>query len=415
MMPDDVAVHAAATAEPVSGRGGRPGVIAFIADAESEAVLRQGLEGASPDGIEVYRSNGRGAIAALRRMPSPRVLIVDIAGEEQPLSVLGALSEVVEPDIRVLVIGDRQDMTLYRQLTRGLGVGEYLYKPLSAEVVAQHFGTFITGDKTPTAPPSGGRVITVTGSCGGAGASTIAANLAWHLAVVGRRHTVLLDPDLHTGTAALLLSARSGPRLRTALETPHRVDDLFLERIAQPAAERLSVIAGAEKHTELPVVAAGSAERLLQALRRHYNYVVVDLTFTPVPFTRELLEQARQRVVVTEPTLSALRDTIRLLALPMGAQQARRPVVVLNKLGAPGTMTRAQAEEALQFKVDVVVPFQPRLVISAAMMGTPAVKTRGGFRDAIHLLGREVAATAKVDLQKKRRGLSLGRLFGRAA
>jgi pilus assembly protein CpaE len=410
-MPDDVsALVGAPSPEAQAARSGRAAVMAFITDAESEAILRQGLERVAEQGLEVYRGNGRAAVSALRKMPSPRVLIVDITGEEQPLSLLGALSEVVEPDIRVLVVGERQDMTLYRQLTRGLGVAEYLFKPLSAEVVAQHFGHHIKGTAETFAPLTGGRVITFTGSCGGAGATTIAANLAWHLATDAHRHTVLLDPNLHTGTAAMLLSARTGAGLRTALETPQRVDDLFLERIAQPAAARLAVIAGEEKLTDHPVYAPGGAERLLQVLRQRYNYIVIDLPYTPQPITRELMEQARQRVLITEPTLPALRDTIRLLGLPMGSQQSRRPLVVLNKLGAPGTMGQAEAEDALQLKVDVTIPYLPRLVNTAAMMGKPAAESASGFRDALHQLGREVAAFG-VEIAKPRRGFSLTRLL----
>jgi pilus assembly protein CpaE len=387
-------------------------VLAFIADAESEAVLRQGLEKVAPEGLEVLRGNGRAAVAALRKMPSPRVLIVDITGEEQPLSLLGALSEVVEPDIRVLVVGDRQDMTLYRQLTRGLGVAEYLFKPLSAEVVAQHFGHYIGGSAVASRQPTGGRIVTLTGSCGGAGATTLAVNLAWHLAVEASRHTVLLDPNLHTGTAAMLLSARTGAGLRTALETPQRVDDLFLERIAQPAADRLAVIAGDEQLTDQPQFAPGSADRLLHVLRQRYNYVIVDLPFSAQPMTRELMDQARQRILVTEPTLPALRDTIRLLNLPMGSQQSRRPVVVLNKLGAPGTMTQSEAEDALRLKVDVVVPFLPRQVNGAAMMGKPAAQLPSGFRDAVHHLAREVTAFG-ADVQAAKGRFSLSKLLRR--
>jgi pilus assembly protein CpaE len=409
-------MHPQQTVEPNAGRGGRIPVVAFIADPESEAVLRQGLEPVTPDGLDVRRGNGRTAIAALRKMPSPRVLIVDIAGEEQPLSLLGALSEVVEPDIRVLVVGDRQDMTLYRQLTRGLGVAEYLFKPLSAEVVAQHFARYISGNAPVGVQPTGGRVITITNSCGGAGATTIAANLAWTLAVDASRHTVLLDPDLHTGTAAMLLAARTGPGLRTAFEAPQRVDELFLERVAQPAADRLSIIAGEEKLTEDPLFAPGSADRLLAALCQRYNYVIVDLPFVAQPVTRELLAQARQRVVVTEPTLSGLRDAIRLISLPMGAHQTRKPVIVLNKVGAPGMMSQAEAEQALQHKVDVVVPFLPKLVLPAAMLGKPAVQTPGPFRNAIHLLAREVAAFGGGDtVAQAPAKFSLSRLLRRGA
>ncbi len=404
-MPDDGAKPVASSAAPDAvSHGGRTQVVAFVTDAESEAVLRLGLLGGGPEELTINRGNSRTAIAAMKKMPSPRVLVVDISGDEQPMSALNALSEVVEPDVRVLVIGDRQDVDLYRQLTRSLGVAEYLYKPLNAEVVAQHFGPFVTGVSAAAAPAQGGRILAFTGVCGGAGATTLAANLAWYLATEVKRHTVLLDANLHTGTAAMLLGAKTGGGLRLALENPKRVDELFMERIAEPASERLSVIAGEEKLTEQPAIAEGAPHHLLQRLKQRYNYVVLDVPMAPLPWCGELLEMARQRVLVMEPTLQAVRDALRAMALPMGGQQTRKSLIVLNKLGAPGTMTRQQVETALQAKIDAVVPYLPRVVNPAATMGKPAAAARSGFRTAVRDMARAVAATSLTDEPLKRRG-----------
>jgi pilus assembly protein CpaE len=397
-MPDDSGTQLVAPApEGVSGRSGRTQVLAFVTDGDSEAVLRLGLRFVGSEELIVHRGNSRTAINAMKKTPSPRVLVVDISGDEQPMSALTALSEVVEPDVRVLVIGERQDVDLYRQLTRTLAVAEYLYKPLNAEVVAQHFGPFVTPANVSAADMQGGRIVTITGICGGAGSTTLAANLAWHLATEVRRHTVLMDADLHTGTAAMLLGAKTGGGLRLALETPKRVDELFMERIAEPASERLAVIAAEEKLTERPVVVPGAAQQLLQRLRHRYNYVVVDVPLAPVAWHGELLDMARQRVLVMEPTLQAVRDVLRAMALPIGAHQTRESLIVLNKLGIPGTMSRHQVEAALQHKVDVVVPYLPRVVNQAATMGTPAAAQRTGFRTAIRELAREVAAVGPAD------------------
>jgi pilus assembly protein CpaE len=393
-MPDDLTAQLAPAAPPPeSGQGGRTQVLAFVTDAETEAVLRLGLLDAAQENIVVHRGDSRSAITSMSKMSTPRVLIVDISGDEQPMSALTALSEVVEPDVRVLVIGERQDVNLYRQLTRTLGVGEYLYKPLNAEVVAQIFGPFVAPVSVTTAQTQGGRILAFTGICGGAGATTLAANLAWYLATEAKRHTVLLDANLYTGTAAMLLAAKTGGGLRLALETPERVDALFMERIAQPAADRLAVIAGEEKLTERITIADDAVQRLLQGLQPRYNYVVADVPLPPFGWYRELLDQARQRVLVMEPTLQAVRDALRVMALPMGAHQVRHPLLVLNKVGAPGTMTLRQVEAALQHKVDTAVPFLPRVINTAATMGTPAAAVRGGFRNAVAELAQGVAAS----------------------
>ena len=130
----------------------------------------------------------------------------------------------------MLLIGEFNDINFYRHATRILGVKEYLFKPITRDMVARHFGPIIMNRSRRPESMQGGRVVTITGVRGGVGASTIAVNLAWHLGKRANRHTVLLDGDLYRGSCALLLNAKSGAGLRTALETPQRIDELFIER-----------------------------------------------------------------------------------------------------------------------------------------------------------------------------------------
>jgi pilus assembly protein CpaE len=297
----------------------------------------------------------------------------------------------------VLVIGDREDLNFYRQMIHGLGVLEYLHRPLLRDMVARHFGPLIRHGPPKAEGVLGGRVITVTGARGGTGASTVAANLAWHFGVEARRHTVLLDADLHRGTAALLLGARIGPGLRTVLEAPDRIDELFVERAAQPVNKRLHVLAGEEKLTEVVAYTPNAAELLLGALRRRYNFVVIDVPWSALPLHRDLLMMAHQRVLVMDPTLASVRDTLRLMALPNGPMQPNRPVLVLNRDNLRGGLSRKQLEDGLKMRPDVVIPDLPKVVGQAASMGEPAVTPRGRFRDAMLQLAREVAFVRLLD------------------
>jgi pilus assembly protein CpaE len=407
MPADDVAL----TDHPVAERErpDRPKVIAFVRDQETETALREGLMDAVPQGFDIHRGSVHAAMAALQNMPTPRVLIVDVSGEDQPLSALGELSDVVEPDVRVLVIGDREDLNFYRQMTHGLGVLEYLYQPLMRDMVARYFAPRIqTGIATPEAVV-GGRVVTITGTRGGTGASTVAANLAWHFGVEARRHTVLLDADLHRGTAAMLLGAKIGPGLRTVLEAPDRIDELFVERAAQPVSKRLHVLAAEEKLSETVSYTQNAGGRLLEALRRRYNFVVIDVPWSTLPLHRDLLMMANQRVLVMDPTLASVRDVLRLMALPNGPKQPGRGVLVLNRENLPGGLNRRQLDEGLKMTPDVVIPDLPKVVGHAAHMGEPAIQVRGGFRTGILQLAREVAFVRLLDSGAAASGPDVGK------
>jgi pilus assembly protein CpaE len=384
-------------ADQSAGRHDRPPLIGFLTDRDTEEALREGLAEATSETLDLRRGGIRGAIATMQKYATPRVLVIDITGEEQPLSALSELSHVVEPDVCVLVVGEVEHADFYREITRGLGAAEYLSKPVTREKVLRHFGPFAQGNAFAAPAMLGGRAIAVTGVRGGVGATTIAVNLAWHFGVNMHRHTVLLDPDTHLGATAFLLNIQPGPGLRMALESPDRIDSLLAERAAQPAADRLHVLAAEEKIASHTSHAPGAAPALLTALRNRYNFIIVDVPYAPVPLYRDLLDLVDQRILVMDPSLAAIRDTVRLLGLPKGPCQAQRAVVVLNRTGVPGGLSRKQVEEALKMKVDVAIPDLPRQVGNAATLGEPVMVSSAGFRSGVTDIVRQVASVRLLD------------------
>ncbi len=380
-----------------AGRHDRPSLIGFLVDAKTEEAIREGLADATSETLDLRRGGIRAAIVAMQKTATPRVLVIDITGDEQPLSALSELAHVVEPDVTVLVVGEVEHADFYREITRGMGAADYLSKPVTRDRVVRHFGPFVQGNVFATPAMLGGRAVAITGVRGGVGATTIAVNLAWHFGVGMRRHTVLLDPDTHMGATAFLLNIQPGPGLRMALEAPDRIDSLLAERAAQPAADRLHVLAAEEKVSNHANHAPGAASALLNALRNRYNFIIADVPFGPVPLYRDLLDIVDQRILVMDPSLASIRDTVRLLGLPKGAGQDQRAVVVLNRVGQPGGLTRKQVEEALKMKVDVAIPDLPRQVGAAATLGEPVMATSKGFRDGIIDIVSQVASVRLLD------------------
>ena len=388
MPPLDSASPAASEVNAI--RPNRPALLAFTSDTQTEHALQEGLSDIVSGRIEFRHAGIRAAIATLASMATPLTLIVDLSGEENPLVALGELRQVVEPNVRILVVGDRKDIDFYRQVTHDLGASEYLHKPLTRDIVARHFGPLLNAKALVPGMVQGGRLVTVTGVRGGVGASTIAANLSWYLGVEAKRHTVLLDTDLHRGVCAMLLGAKPGSALRTALRTPEQVGETFVERAAPQLAERLHVLSGKEDLTDQLDLPSSGAARLSEALRRRYNFVVSDLPFTGQPLHRDLMHLAHQRVLVMLPTLSCIRDTLRLLAIPNGPAQPRRPIVVLNRAGMAGGLERRRILEGLQMTPDIVIPDMQRVAERAANLGKPVAREHGPFRKAVETLAREV-------------------------
>jgi pilus assembly protein CpaE len=372
-----------------SGAVTRLPLVAYASDRETLEILFDVLSPALGPTAEFHPGGVAQARAGLQRLSAPiAALIVDVSGEANPLTALEDLAFYVEPGVRVFVIGDVVDMEFYRQVVRGLGVQEYVSKPLNREIIARSFLPALTG--AAPAPTRGGQIVAVTGVIGGVGATTIAVNLAAQLADYSRHHILMFDADLHGGTAALMLSATPGGGLRAALENPGRVDVLFAERSSPAVSDRLHLLAGEEPLDTLVVPADGAAAHLGSILCNRYNFIVVDLPRYATRLNLELRELAHVRILVMDATLPALREGLRHLGLARGPRQAARPIVVLNKIGEPGSLTRKQVIDGLGGDVDIVIPWLPKQMKAAITLGKPAVTQRGAFQTSISALANEI-------------------------
>ena len=379
-----------ATPEVNAVRPNRTALLAFTRDTQTEQALQEGLSNIVFGKIEFRHAGIQGAIATLANMATPLTLIVDLSGEENPLVALSNLRQVVEPSVRILVVGDQGGIDFYRQVTSDLGASEYLHKPLTRDIVARYFGPLFNAKASVQGMMQGGRLVTVTGVRGGVGASTVAANLSWYLGVEAKRHTVLLDTDLHQGVCAMLLGAKPGSALHTALKMPAQIDETFVERAVPHVAERLHVLSGRVDLADQLDLPLGGATQLSRALCRRYNFVVTDLPFTGQPLHRDLMHLAHQRVLVMLPTLACIRDTLRLLAIPNGPAQPRRPIVILNRAGMTGGLGMKLISKVLQMKPDIVIPDIQHVAECGANLGKPVAQDHGPFRSAMETLAREV-------------------------
>jgi pilus assembly protein CpaE len=131
---------------------------------------------------------------------------------------------------------------------------------------------------------------------------------------------------------------------------------------------------------------------LTKALRQRYNFVIADAGARHMPFARELLLIAHQRVIVLDPTILAIRNLERLNQLPANPIQSAKAILVLNQAGRPFGMSQNFMEEKLGMKFDIVIPDLPRVIMKADKYGEMAASIRGPFRTAILRLAKLLGA-----------------------
>ncbi|MGE4483258.1 hypothetical protein [Acidocella sp.] len=374
----------------------RRGFVGFVQDRETADLLQGILGEAMPGANMVHLGSFRHALSALAAMPSPEIVLVDLSGEEQPINALMELADRVDAGTRVLAVGDAHSLNFYRTVVKKMGVGEYLHKPLTAEAVIQNFLPLIQSRIQDELRPRDGRMAVLCGARGGVGTSGIVANLGWYIAEELRRHTVLLDGEVNTGTLALDMNLPPNSGLSAVLAAPGRVDDLLLERCADEVGDRLHVMAGLEDLSWQPPCEPEGMAIFAHVIRARYNFIVADAGARATPLARQLLFHAQQRVVVLDPSIVSIHNVVKLQDLPGDEGAEPWPTLVLNKAGIPGGLAQSFIEDKLGRAVDVVIPYMPLVLGRHAGCGTLAASHRGPFREGIAALAQALGAGTRL-------------------
>lgn len=383
--------------------------VAFVCDeATAEALRPIAIEqGWNPE--KVHKGGLRNAVQTLSVSASPNVLFVDLSESGDPLNDINALAEVCEPGTVVIAAGQVNDVRLYRDLVAS-GIQDYLLKPLNPDMLRE---TFVHAQASLNAPkladPAMDRphcAVAVIGTRGGVGASTLATSLAWLLSEKAGRTTALLDLDVHFGTGALALDLEPGRGLTDAIENPSRIDGLFIERAMVKASDKLAVLS-AEAPINSPVMTDGAAFfQLQEEIRGAFECTVVDLPRTMLVNYPHLITDVQVAVLVTELTLAAARDAIRILSWFKSNAPHTQMIVVANRVPAGGQLeiSRKDFEGSIERKIDYLIPYDPKTAVQAAKLGKPLAEAGKGVK-ALAPLGeiaeKVVAYTDACDEDKK--------------
>ncbi|NML06065.1 P-loop NTPase [Sphingomonas sp. G-3-2-10] len=356
--------------------GHREPFVAFVCDETTAEALRPiAVElGWSPE--KVNKGGLRNAVQTLSVSASPHVLFVDLSESGDPLNDINALAEVCEPGTVVIASGQVNDVRLYRDLVAS-GIQDYLLKPLNPDSLREAFANAQAMLNAPKlADPSADRphsAIAVIGARGGVGASTVATSLAWVLSDKHKRTTALLDLDVHFGTGALALDLEPGRGLTDAIENPSRIDGLFIERAMVKASDTLSVLS-AEAPINSPVLTDGAAfYQLQEEIRGAFEATIVDLPRNMLVLHPHLITDVQIAVLVTELTLAAARDAIRILSWFKSNAPQTQVIVLANKVQPQAMLeiSRKDFEGSIERKIDFLLPFEQKVASQAAKLGKP--------------------------------------------
>ena len=327
--------------------------------------------GNDPDQLyeEIVRLKPDVAIIALGPNADTAVRFIEKLNGECPGTALISAAQDASPDL------------ILKSLRAG--AREFLRIPISSEELRTVLGRISEFFTTKVEmPKKKGRMVAVFSSKGGCGTSFIATNLAAATA----KKTVLVDLNLQAGDLPLFLGLDAKYSIADMVEKRQRLDDELINSLVTPHSGNLSLLAAPREADSADEIEPQHIFEVLQKLREHFDYVVLDPQHTFDSITLAALDQSDEIILVLTLDIPAIRSTQRALEIFDRLGYPRKKVrIVVNRWSKQIDLELKQVEKFLGEPVVAFVPSDYQTAVGSINLGTPLVQAEPTSKIALEI------------------------------
>ena len=245
--------------------------------------------------------------------------------DEDKLAVIADLIKSANKNgIKVIVIASDVSPIALHQLLK-LGAEEFVPYPLPDGALHDAIERLRAPEpvhdvKTNTSTGSGddhnGVVLAVHGMSGGVGSTTFAVNMAWELANIDKTdppRVCILDLDLQYGSVATYLDLPRRESVYEMLSSTDNMDnDSFMAALLQ-FQEKLYTLTAPAEMLPLDIITSEDVQRIIDAAKLNFDYVVIDMPSTVVQWTEVALHSAHVYFAPLELDMRSAQNTLRMI------------------------------------------------------------------------------------------------------
>jgi len=318
-------------------------------------------------------------------------LAMDETDEENLVLMGEIISQAKARKIAVILIAEDVTPAALHSLLRQ-GADEFVPYPLPEGELAQAIARVRNGDSEAApelAEASGpqlkagtrknGALIVVHGLAGGTGATTLAVNLAWELALADKKNppsVCLLDLDLQYGSIATYLDMQRREAVYEMLSDTESMDEEIFGQALQTFEDKVQVLSAPSEMLPLDLITSEDVDRILDMARNQFDYVIVDMPSTLVQWSETVLTNAHVYFAMLELDMRSAQNALRFKrALQSEELPVEKLRYVMNRapkftdLSAKSRVKRMA--ESLSISIDVQLPDGGKSVTQANDHGQP--------------------------------------------
>ncbi|MEM1064072.1 MAG: AAA family ATPase [Pseudomonadota bacterium] len=317
---------------------------------------------------------------------------IAIAIDEEDEDDIGQVAEILKlaksKGVKALVIAEDVSPIALHQLLK-LGAEEFVPYPLpdgalhdAIERLRNPKEPDVPADMRTTMKATGDRdgvVLPIQGIAGGVGSTTFAVNLAWELCNLdgGEQPRVcLIDFDMQFGSVSTFLDL---PRREAVFEmisdTASMDNDVFMQALLT-FNDKLHVLTAPAEMLPLDFVAQEDIDKILEAARTNFDYVIIDMPTSVVQWTETVLHASHIYFALMELDMRSAQNTLRMIRALKGEElPVEKLRFALNR--APkftdltGKSRVKRMADSLDIKIELQIPEGGKPVVQAGDHGLP--------------------------------------------
>ncbi len=259
-----------------------------------------------------------------------------------------------------------------------IGIREFFLEPIKKEEVEIAFVRFKERPELEKPKKARyGKILSVLGSKGGTGSTTVAVNLAVGLAQSGEAVSVaLVDLNLQFGDIPLFLDVKPIHTIAQISQNISRLDQVFLMDTLTRHPSGIYLLPPPNNPEEMEAITPDTVKRTLDMMREMFDYIVIDASRSLDQITLSVLDLSETIFLVTQLDLPALRNAKRFrdLYLSLGYDESKTKLII-NRYEKRLDVSLQEAEKALGQKAFWLLPNDYLPVISSINQGKSVILT----------------------------------------
>lgn len=235
-----------------------------------------------------------------------------------------------------------------------------------------------------TSPSAKSRLIGILTAKGGDGGSCSAANLAYAISHEAKARVLLMDLNLPFGNLEMYLIHQSGMKDLADLSTEaDRMDSSLFESMVHHVTPNLDLVISPTAFDKVMRVQPQQVQQLIDIVRPHYDYMILDLGASLDALTLSVLDQVDELHLVASTSLPSIRRASQILHLLKSMDYADNKLsVVVNRFDKQGAVSLPEMERVMSKPVLCHLPVENAGAESSLLKGRAVMELMPASRYA---------------------------------